>query len=82
MRKLAVLGGGHGARTMAADLTLAGHSVTLYEMPEFKNDMRVIFETKRIRLEGKARQVGGGKQTRKVSTTANASRAATQKSPR
>ena len=56
MRKLAVLGGGHGARTMAADLTLAGHRVTLYEMPEFKSNMKVIFETKCIRLEGKARQ--------------------------
>ena len=56
MRKLTVLGGGHGARTMSADLTLAGHTVTLYEMPEFKNEMRVIFETKRILLEGKARR--------------------------
>jgi opine dehydrogenase len=41
---------------MAADLTLAGHRVTLHEVPEFKNDMKVIFETKSIRVEGKGRR--------------------------
>jgi opine dehydrogenase len=55
MRTIAVLGGGHGARTVAADMTLAGHRVTIFEMPEFRENMKAIFETRVISLEGKAR---------------------------
>ena len=32
-QKIAVLGGGNGAHTMAAEFTLKGHTVNLYEMP-------------------------------------------------
>jgi hypothetical protein len=31
-KKIAVLGGGHGAHTMAADFTLRGLKATMYEM--------------------------------------------------
>ncbi len=51
-RKIAVLGGGHGAHTMAADLTLRGFNVTMYEMPQFKDNLRKLFETRTIKMEG------------------------------
>lgn len=50
------MGGGHGARTVAADMTLAGHSVTLFEFEEFHDNIAEIFETQRITITGKARQ--------------------------
>ena len=34
-KPVSVLGGGACAQTLAADLTLAGHKVRLYELPEF-----------------------------------------------
>ena len=34
-RRIAVLGGGHGARTVAADMSLAGHEVRLFEFERF-----------------------------------------------
>ena len=34
-KKIAVLGGGNGAHTMAAEFALKGHTVNLYEMPQF-----------------------------------------------
>lgn len=34
-RRIAVLGGGHGAHAHAADLALAGHDVRLFELPAF-----------------------------------------------
>ena len=55
MRKIAVLGGGNGAITMAADMTLAGHRSVLYEMPQFKEKLKTIFKTKTIFIDGKAR---------------------------
>jgi len=47
-KKIAILGGGNGAHTMAAEFTLKGHTVNLYEMPQFKNNMKKVFETKTI----------------------------------
>lgn len=32
-KKITVLGGGNGAHTMAAEFTLKGHTVNMYEMP-------------------------------------------------
>ena len=52
MRKITVLGGGHGARTIAAEMTLAGHEVTLYEMPEFRDNIAEIFTTRTITITG------------------------------
>lgn len=54
--KIAVLGGGHGARTVAADMTLAGHEVHLFEMERFHNNIAAIFEGKEITITGLARK--------------------------
>lgn len=43
-KQVAVLGGGHGAHAMAVDLMDRGFSVNLYEMPEFKHNVRALFE--------------------------------------
>lgn len=51
-KKVAILGGGHGAHAMSADLTSRGFSVNLYEMPEFKNNIEKLFETQTIEAEG------------------------------
>lgn len=54
-RTIAVLGGGHGARTVAADLSLAGHQVRLFEFEEFHDTVAAIFEQQTITIGGKAR---------------------------
>ena len=51
-KNVAILGGGHGAHTMAADLTLRGFKVAMYEMPRFKSNLKKLFETKTIKAEG------------------------------
>ena len=56
-KKIAVLGGGNGAHTMAAELSLKGHTVTLFEMPRFKNNMKKVFETKTIKLQGNCTKI-------------------------
>ena len=38
-RIVAVLGGGHGARTVAADMTLAGHEVRLFEFEQSESNL-------------------------------------------
>lgn len=58
-KKIAVLGGGNGAHTMAAEFTLKGHTVTLFEMPHFKNNMKKVFETKTIKLQGNIPELQG-----------------------
>ena len=54
-RRIAVLGGGHGARTTAADLALAGHKVNLFEFERFHDSVSTIFEHRRISISGQAR---------------------------
>ena len=51
-KKIAVLGGGHGGHTMAADLSLRGFSVTLFEMKQYKNRVKKLFESAEIKVEG------------------------------
>ncbi|TYR78920.1 dehydrogenase [Priestia megaterium] len=51
-RAVAVLGGGNGGHTLAADLSLAGHEVRLFEMEKFSHVMKDVFETKRIQCLG------------------------------
>ncbi|UYG98106.1 NAD/NADP octopine/nopaline dehydrogenase family protein [Cytobacillus firmus] len=53
-RTVAVLGGGNGGHTLAADLSLAGHEVRLFEMEKFSHSMKEVFETKRIQCFGEA----------------------------
>ncbi len=52
MRNISILGGGNGARSAAAEIALRGHRVTIYELPEFADNVSVIRETKAIRSIG------------------------------
>ncbi len=58
-KKIAVLGGGNGAHTMAAEFALRGHTVNLYEMPQFKHNMKKVFETKTVYLQGNIPELQG-----------------------
>ncbi|SHJ76042.1 NAD-dependent glycerol-3-phosphate dehydrogenase N-terminus [Dethiosulfatibacter aminovorans DSM 17477] len=51
-KTITVLGGGHGAHAMAADLTLRGYEVTMFEMPEYKGNLEQLFKTKEIKITG------------------------------
>ena len=51
-RTVAVLGGGHGGHTLAADLTLSGHSVRFFEMERFRHQMEKVFATRTIDAVG------------------------------
>jgi opine dehydrogenase len=64
--KVAVLGAGHGGVAMSADLTLAGHEVNLYQVPEFEESFKKIKETRTIEIVGAARE---GKAKLKMATT-------------
>jgi len=50
LKKIAVLGGGHGAHAMAADLTLKGFEVNICEAPEFKDSFGITLERQEICL--------------------------------
>ncbi len=56
--KAAVMGGGNGSHTIAADLALKGIEVNLFEMPAFADRMQHVFETRMIEMSGVA---GSGK---------------------
>lgn len=58
VNKVAVLGGGNASHTIAADLTLKGLSVNLFEMERFADAMHTVFETGEIEMSGVA---GSGK---------------------
>lgn len=51
-KKVAVLGGGNGAHAAAADLTLRGYEVHMYEDARFAPNMQKVFDTKTIELKG------------------------------
>ncbi len=51
-KPMAIVGAGDGGRTMAADLTLAGYDVHLYEHPRFREEFSEILSTGRIELRG------------------------------
>lgn len=52
MKKVAVIGGGNGAHTMAVDLALRGYSIRMYEQPEFIDRLEVLKTTRTIRSTG------------------------------
>lgn len=54
-RTIAVLGGGHGARTVAADMSLAGHEVRLFEFERFHDNVAALFAERQIVISGSAR---------------------------
>ncbi|UCF95227.1 MAG: hypothetical protein JSW39_14105, partial [Desulfobacterales bacterium] len=64
--KVAVMGGGNGSHTIAADLTLKGLSVNMFEMDQFAPAMQKVFETGEIEMTGVA---GDGKATLNLVTT-------------
>lgn len=51
-RRIAVIGAGHIGSAAAAELTLAGHEVNLYEMPQFKESLTPIVACGGIELLG------------------------------
>jgi opine dehydrogenase len=58
IKKAAVLGGGNGSHTIAADLTLKGLSINMFEMEQFADSMQTVFATREIEMSGAA---GSGK---------------------
>jgi opine dehydrogenase len=52
--KVAVMGGGNGSHTIAADLALKGLTVNIFEMEQFAGSMREVFETREIEMTGVA----------------------------
>lgn len=67
-KKIAILGGGNGAHTMAAEMTLKGHTVNLYEMPQFAGNMKKVFETETIILKGNIPELQGPVKLNKVTS--------------
>ena len=51
-KKVAILGGGNGAHSMAADLTARGFTVNLFEMPAYRHHLARLFETRTVDIEG------------------------------
>src|SRR5438128_1119509 len=56
VHSLTILGGGNTAFAAAANLTLAGHAVTLCELPAFRHTIEPILTSRRIDLAGAARK--------------------------
>lgn len=56
MAQVAVLGAGGGGQTIAADLTLSGHSVRLFEHPKFAASLKPVRERGGITITGSGRE--------------------------
>lgn len=54
--KVAVLGGGNGAHAIAADLSLGGIAVKMWEHPKFSEKFQRTLQSGKIEIEGVARQ--------------------------
>ncbi len=50
-RKITIIGGGNGGFAAASDLTIRGHEITLYELPDFRNGLAGVIEKGGIELE-------------------------------
>lgn len=55
-KKITIIGGGNGGFAAAADLTLAGYEITLYEDERFKDSIAELLKTKTITLTGVGRR--------------------------
>jgi opine dehydrogenase len=53
--KVTVIGASNGGKAMAADMTLAGHEVTLFEFPQFEQNLAEVKEKGGINLVGVGR---------------------------
>ena len=51
MEKVTIIGGGNGAFAAASDLTIRGHQGTLYELPQFAENLKEVIERGGIELE-------------------------------
>jgi len=51
-KTIAILGGGNGAHTMAADLSMRGYRIRMYEDPAFIGRLSILRETLTIRCSG------------------------------
>lgn len=51
MEKITIIGGGNGAFAAASDLTIRGHQVTLFELPQFSSSITGVIERGGIDLE-------------------------------
>lgn len=49
---VAVLGGGNGGHSVAANLSLAGFKVNFFELPQFAESFERVLRTREIRIEG------------------------------
>ncbi len=56
IKKITVIGAGNGGCSMAADFSLAGYKVNLYEFPEFSSKIATIKEKGEIEIKSKTRQ--------------------------
>lgn len=52
IKTICVLGGGHGAHGVAADMALKGFKVRMCEVPEFAHNMQKVLDTNQIKLSG------------------------------
>jgi opine dehydrogenase len=52
--KVAVMGGGNASHAIAADLTLKGLTVNMFEMEKFAEHMKTVFKTREIEMSGVA----------------------------
>ena len=50
--RIAIIGGGNGAHTMAGDLSLRGYSVTMYEQPQFIGNLKDLQDSLTIHCTG------------------------------
>ena len=55
-QSMTILGGGNTAFSVAANLTLAGHRVTLCEIPSFRHMVEPILSSRQIALDGVAQR--------------------------
>ena len=55
-QKVTVFGGGNTAFAVAANLSLRGHEITLFELPEFAASLEPVQDTGIINLVGVAEQ--------------------------
>jgi len=56
VERIAVLGAGNAGHAAAADLTLAGYDVNLFEVPELRKNIEPILERGGIEIQGEARE--------------------------
>lgn len=70
MEKVTVIGGGNGAFATAADLTIRGNQVTLFELPEFAAGLTEVIERGGIEMESYANNglTGGFAKLHKITT--------------